>query len=324
MPVCPRCTCEYREGFKICADCGVELLDIKCEEHPDIEATSLCLICKKPLCDQCMVKISGGALCSKHCDYQCKGNMVVVYTTGQEPDAHLLQGILEDKEIPCVVDSKRDLISWLTAEFDVMVPCDYVLETQVLLKGTRGLLERRESLDIPERESLDISEVEELRWIIDLPRPRQVKKEPLLHYVIRYVVAVILGGGLASLLALAVLMKLGVLADDDPDHVKIGIAILFAIAVGTYLVHLDKSDKLMANGNVTFGKIVGAEWEGGVEGELGWRLDYKFRDNNGTVHAAAYKYADEKEWQGQVGDILPVFYEQYKPSRNLLLLDLTR
>ena len=27
MPVCPRCKCEYREGFKVCADCGVELVD---------------------------------------------------------------------------------------------------------------------------------------------------------------------------------------------------------------------------------------------------------------------------------------------------------
>ena len=33
MPVCPRCKCEYREGFKVCADCGVELVDELPEEN---------------------------------------------------------------------------------------------------------------------------------------------------------------------------------------------------------------------------------------------------------------------------------------------------
>ena len=87
---------------------------------------------------------------------------------------------------------------------------------------------------------------------------------------------------------------------------------------------LDRGNNLLSNGNVAFGKIVGVEWVGNVEAELGWRLDYQFRDSRGTVHAAAYKYADEEEWQGQVGDVLPVFYDSSNPSCSYLLLDSDR
>jgi hypothetical protein len=27
MPICPKCKCEYREGFKYCSDCNIELID---------------------------------------------------------------------------------------------------------------------------------------------------------------------------------------------------------------------------------------------------------------------------------------------------------
>ena len=27
MLICPKCKCEYREGFKVCTDCGVELVE---------------------------------------------------------------------------------------------------------------------------------------------------------------------------------------------------------------------------------------------------------------------------------------------------------
>lgn len=61
-------------------------------------------------------------------------NLAVVYTTNQEPDAQLLQGCLEDKDIPCSVDSRKDPFG-LLAEFNVLVPFDYVLGAEEVLKG---------------------------------------------------------------------------------------------------------------------------------------------------------------------------------------------
>ena len=37
MPWCPKCRNEYREGFTVCADCGVELVDVLGEEVAEKE-----------------------------------------------------------------------------------------------------------------------------------------------------------------------------------------------------------------------------------------------------------------------------------------------
>ena len=162
----------------------------------------------------------------------------------------------------------------------------------------------KELQDIPEK-----VRVKGLRWLIDLPRPRQVKEKKSQA-----------GQGAGVLLGL-----FGLLFFFFRLPGKEAILGLVAIVVALFLSQIpDKSNKLLASGNVTFGKILKAEWEGNVEAELGWRLDYKFADSKGAVHTAAYEYADEEEWQGKVGDVLPVFYDNSNPSRNYLLLDLDR
>jgi len=164
----------------------------------------------------------------------------------------------------------------------------------------------------PLKELLDLPEVEGLRWLIDLPRPRQVKKEWRWRYLFFFLIPVVIG--------------LGMVAVGYPRWGGLILLVLFIYA----LIGLNDLESrvgitdLLANGNVTFGKIVNAKWVGNLEAELGWRLDYKFADSKGMVHTAAYEYADEEEWQGQVGDVLPVFYDNSNPSRNYLLLDLDR
>ena len=155
---------------------------------------------------------------------------------------------------------------------------------------------------------LDIPEPGEFRWLVDLPRPRQVIKKPDPVPV----------GVFLALLGLVLILSN--LRGEDAVYglVALGVVIFIILRI------LDRGNNLLSNGNLTFGKIVDVEWIGNVEGELGWRLDYEFRDSRGTVHTAAYEYADEGEWQGQVGDVLPVFYDSSNPSRNYLLLDSDR
>ena len=156
---------------------------------------------------------------------------------------------------------------------------------------------------------LDIPEPEEFRWLLDLPRPRQVKKQSRMRY--------------AFVLVMPTMFGIAMLADGDLNFgAAIVIAILQAIAVVIFLVNPDRSARLLANGNLTFGKVVGVEREDGDD-EISCRVDCKFRDSRGTVHTAAYEYA-YREWEGQVGDVLPVFYDSSNPSRNYLLLDSDR
>ncbi len=153
---------------------------------------------------------------------------------------------------------------------------------------------------------LDIPEPEEFRWLIDLPRPRQVIKKPDPVPV----------GVFLALLGLVLILSN--LRGEDAVYglVALGVVIFIILRI------LDRGNNLLANGNLTFGKVVGVEREDGDD-EISWRVDYQFRDSRGTVHTAAYEYA-YGEWQGQVGDVLPVFYDSSNPSRNYLLLDSDR
>jgi len=45
---CPKCKVEYREGFFMCADCQVPLVDFLLEDKPDAN-----------YCDQCGTKLNG-------------------------------------------------------------------------------------------------------------------------------------------------------------------------------------------------------------------------------------------------------------------------
>ena len=84
---CPRCRSEYRPGFEICTDCGVDLVDklspegqslgegVAAETSPDLEAL------------QSWVGT----------------DPVAVLTTMHELDAHLARGALVDAGIPCSV-----------------------------------------------------------------------------------------------------------------------------------------------------------------------------------------------------------------------------
>jgi hypothetical protein len=73
---CPRCRCEYRPGFEICTDCGVDLVDqLPPEPPPDVEAL------------QSWVGT----------------DPVAVLTTLHEVNAHLARSALVDAGIPSVV-----------------------------------------------------------------------------------------------------------------------------------------------------------------------------------------------------------------------------
>jgi len=171
MPVCTKCKYEYVEGVKVCTGCGLELVDelpeeeeyicencenhvdaddsyckncgillddsisIKCEKHPNVEADSLCLICKKPLCNNCAVEVTGKFFCFSHSNYHfIEGNWVAIYTTNQDFDAQMHKDYLTEKSIPCLIHSKMDSArmfgAHLLLDFRIMVPFDHVLEAE--------------------------------------------------------------------------------------------------------------------------------------------------------------------------------------------------
>ena len=173
MPVCPRCGDEYVAEVRVCRECGVQLVDslpeeeeplrcdecdspvsendtscghcgvlfeegLKCEAHATSEAIARCLICRRLMCESCAERIAGRAFCHDHNDYRFVENWAVVYTADAEWNASVLVGYLRDKDVDCVVDSKRDTARALTvghlAQVNLMVPFDRVLEAEKLIE----------------------------------------------------------------------------------------------------------------------------------------------------------------------------------------------
>jgi hypothetical protein len=172
MPVCPRCEDEYVDGVRVCAKCGVPLVEtlpqpdasevcercenlvteedtacrhcgnlledgLQCETHPTAEAVSRCVICGLLMCPDCEEKVGGRSFCSDHNGYRFVENWAVVYTADAEWNASLVHGYLADEGVECIMDSKRDSARALTvgmlAQVNVMVPFDRVLEAEKLI-----------------------------------------------------------------------------------------------------------------------------------------------------------------------------------------------
>jgi hypothetical protein len=78
---CPRCGCEYRQGFTVCSDCGVDLVD----ELPEPGSAT-----PPPADLEALQSVVGS-------------DPVAVLTTGSELQAALVRGLLIDAGIPAAV-----------------------------------------------------------------------------------------------------------------------------------------------------------------------------------------------------------------------------
>jgi hypothetical protein len=67
--VCTQCSAQLPAGQMCCGVCGSfleverENINIECEMHPNRRAVGLCVICSKPVCRDCEVKVTGKILC---------------------------------------------------------------------------------------------------------------------------------------------------------------------------------------------------------------------------------------------------------------------
>jgi hypothetical protein len=88
--VCTFCSAQLPAGQKYCSACGSFLeretgaINIECETHSDRRAIGFCVICSKPVCNECEVKSAGKILC-------------------QDPDHGI---ILQEWRLICMPDSE--------------------------------------------------------------------------------------------------------------------------------------------------------------------------------------------------------------------------
>lgn len=104
---CRRCG-ERTAGDDACLCCGLARTDFPCESHPDEPAVGRCVICNRPLCEECQSGDGRTALCGRHSDVVVIQGWAQVYSTTREFTAALLVDNLEIEGIDARIFSQRD------------------------------------------------------------------------------------------------------------------------------------------------------------------------------------------------------------------------
>ncbi|MDH7515623.1 MAG: DUF2007 domain-containing protein [Bacteroidota bacterium] len=130
MPYCPQCLTEYEAGVETCADCGVPLVEgnplfcPKCEEpvaendtfcdhcgvllleeddekrpecavHPDRPAIGGCIVCGKPVCEECANEVEGKFFCDDDRHLDVHQDYLLVFRTSAIYEAEMVRANLE-------------------------------------------------------------------------------------------------------------------------------------------------------------------------------------------------------------------------------------
>lgn len=175
MLFCPNCGREYQEGIAFCPDCNEPLLaeetaycencgeaiggedrycphcgtlfktdeEVECENHLSVRAGGVCVVCGKPVCDDCARSRGGKFFCEDDKHVKIYEGWAVLLITGLDYEAHMVKANLERAGIECLVFSQQDHVIFLTvgdlARVRVMVPKGKLLQAQRLLEEL-GLL----------------------------------------------------------------------------------------------------------------------------------------------------------------------------------------
>ncbi len=183
MAYCPQCLTEYRPDATTCADCGVELLEgsplycpkcetyvtpedtfcdacgellptrktadvPECETHHDRSAVAGCVICGKPLCDECVREVDGKAFCDDDSHMTVYQDYVAVYQTTLVYEADMIRANLEGAGIDVIIFDQHDSVYFVNmgslARVNVMVQKH---QANKALEIIRALLEDGENMD---------------------------------------------------------------------------------------------------------------------------------------------------------------------------------
>ena len=142
---CEICNNSVKEDDDYCPYCGSLFIDeIFCDNHSDILAEGVCIICCTPCCKNCGVKINNHFLCNKHSHYEIYEGMAKVYETVDETDVLFSKNSLEQNGLHPVLLYRHSLyggsgfsygIKGTESDIKMMVPFQEVLKAEEILKS---------------------------------------------------------------------------------------------------------------------------------------------------------------------------------------------
>ncbi|MFX0135815.1 MAG: hypothetical protein ACFFDN_19385, partial [Candidatus Hodarchaeota archaeon] len=138
--ICDNCNNKINEKDNHCSYCGAIFADIekKCYKHNKV-ALGICLICKKAFCNECIVEIKNKFFCKEHSTYNFTDDgWSSVYETNYDYNAEVIKEDLNNNNIPCIIDNRKDRSFQLSlgqlGGILVRVPFDYVLEAEKIIQ----------------------------------------------------------------------------------------------------------------------------------------------------------------------------------------------
>jgi hypothetical protein len=95
---CPNCSEEVTKDSDFCPHCGTlfsEAGEVICDEHPQQQASGVCIICRKVLCQECGVQVHGRIFCIAHRRVRVQQDWAEIFRSTEIADAELVKSVLE-------------------------------------------------------------------------------------------------------------------------------------------------------------------------------------------------------------------------------------
>ncbi len=150
---CSYCDQPVAESDDFCPKCGRLFADdVFCENHPEIEADGVCVICATPFCHHCGSVVNGKFLCEQHAGYEIYQNLARVYGVSDDSQAQYVKNCLEEAGLHPFIFSRKagpwhmgsgdytlfrasgEYDGHIINEVKVMVPLQEVIEAEKTLK----------------------------------------------------------------------------------------------------------------------------------------------------------------------------------------------
>ncbi len=98
---CPSCGEEITQDSDFCPHCGIlfeETGSVQCDIHPDATGSSVCIICRRILCERCTHLKEGRRFCIDHKSVRVEQDWARVFQSTEINDAELVRSVLENAE----------------------------------------------------------------------------------------------------------------------------------------------------------------------------------------------------------------------------------
>jgi RNA polymerase subunit RPABC4/transcription elongation factor Spt4 len=95
---CARCLEEVTEDSDFCPHCGALFSGAEeqvCDLHPQQPAKGICIICRKLVCDECMMLVRGRTFCSEHRKVEVQQDWARIFQSTDINESGLVRAFLE-------------------------------------------------------------------------------------------------------------------------------------------------------------------------------------------------------------------------------------